>query len=79
MQVILVYLLGGFEYFWHCTILQMIDCRGVYPPRQCQEEWDFVHEKDIACEDEFIVHCLPILKGSSLDKRPLHSAFYKCS
>ena len=55
MQVILLYLLEGFEYLQHCAICWMIDCREVYLSTQRQEEWDFIHEKDVACEEDFLV------------------------
>ena len=33
----------------------MIDCREVYLLNQHQEEWDFIHEHDVACEEDLLV------------------------
>ena len=33
----------------------MIECREVYILNQRQEEWDFIHEKHVACEEDFLV------------------------
>ena len=33
----------------------MIDCREVYLLTQRQEEWDFIHEKKFACEEDSLV------------------------
>ena len=29
----------------------MIDCREIFIPTQRQEEWDFFHKRDYACEE----------------------------
>ena len=33
----------------------MIECREVYLLTQFQEEWDFIHEKYVTCEEDFLV------------------------
>ena len=33
----------------------MIDCREVYLLSRRQEEWDFIHEKYVACEEDFLL------------------------
>ena len=33
----------------------MIDLCEVYLSTQCQEEWDYIHEKYVACEEDFLV------------------------
>ena len=54
-QVIMLYPLESFGYFWDCNILQAIECCEVYLPNQRQEEWGLDNEKYVACEEYFLV------------------------
>ena len=63
----------------------MIDCHEVYLSTQPQEECDFIHEKDVACKEDFLVqiyqYCrdLILVPGHYTRLFPSGLAFKSCN